>query len=55
MTKEGLTVHQPCQREGCRSFLGISPGSYQAMLALVADSLRTADRFCARYQRNAAA
>jgi len=55
MTKEGLIVRRPCQRDGRRSFLGISPESYQAMLALAADALRTGDRVRARYQRSAAA
>jgi DNA-binding MarR family transcriptional regulator len=55
MTKEGLIVRRPCQRDGRRSFLGISPESYQAMLALAADAMRTADRVRARYQRSAAA
>ncbi len=55
MTKEGLIVRRPCQRDGRRSFLGISPETYQRMLALAADALRTADRVRARYQRSAAA
>jgi DNA-binding MarR family transcriptional regulator len=55
MTKEGLIVRRPCQRDGRRSFLGISPDSYRAMLALATDALRTADRVRARYQRSAAA
>ena len=55
MTKEGLIVRRPCQRDGRRSFLGISPESYQRMLALAADALRTGDRVRARYQRSAAA
>jgi DNA-binding MarR family transcriptional regulator len=55
MTKEGLIVRRPCQRDGRRSFLGISPETYQAMLALAADGLRTGDRVRARYQRSAAA
>ena len=55
MTKEGLIVRRPCQRDGRRSFLGISPESYQRMLALAADALRTGDRVRARFQRSAAA
>ncbi|WP_152417250.1 winged helix DNA-binding protein [Sandarakinorhabdus sp. AAP62] len=55
MTKAGLIVRRPCQRDGRRSFLGISPESYRAMLALAADGLRTVDRVRARYQRSAAA
>jgi DNA-binding MarR family transcriptional regulator len=55
MTKAGLIVRRPCQRDGRRSFLGISADSYQAMLALASDALRTGDRVRARYQRSAAA
>lgn len=55
MTKAGVIVRRPCQRDGRRSFLAISPASYQAMLALAADALRTVERVRARYQRSAAA
>lgn len=55
MTKEGLIVRRPCQRDGRRSFLGIAPATYQSMLALAADALRTVDRVRVRYQRSAAA
>lgn len=54
MTKAGLIVRRPCQRDGRRSFLAIAPASYQAMLALAADALRTVERVRSRYQRNAA-
>lgn len=54
MTKEGLIVRRPCQRDGRRSFLAIAPASYQAMLALAADALRTVERVRSRYQRNPA-
>lgn len=54
MTREGLIVRRPCLRDGRRSFLGIAPASYQAMLALAADALRTENRVRARYQRSAA-
>ena len=54
MTKEGLIVRRPCLRDGRRSFLAIAPTSYQAMLALAADALRTESRVRARYQRNSA-
>lgn len=55
MTKAGLIVRRPCQRDGRRSFLAISPGSYAAMLALAADALRTEQRVRSRYQRRSAA
>lgn len=55
MTKAGVIVRRPCQRDGRRSFLAISASSYQAMLALAADALRTMDRVRTRYQRSAAA
>ncbi len=51
MTKAGLIVRRPCHRDGRRSFLAISPETYQAMLALAADALRTEQRVRARYQR----
>lgn len=51
MTREGLIVRRPCQRDGRRSFLAIAPETYQAMLAMAADSLRTEQRVRARYQR----
>ncbi len=51
MTREGLIVRRSCQRDGRRSFLAISPASYQAMLALAADALRTIARVRARYLR----
>ncbi|MEN9932304.1 MAG: hypothetical protein RIS17_877 [Pseudomonadota bacterium] len=54
MTRAGLIVRRPCQRDGRRSFLAIAPETYQAMLALAADALRTEARVRARYQRNAA-
>lgn len=54
MTREGLIVRRPCLRDGRRSFLAISPASYQAMLALAADALRTESRVRARYQRSSA-
>jgi len=53
MTREGLIVRRPCQRDGRRSFLAIAPETYQAMLAMAADSLRTEQRVRARYQRAA--
>ena len=53
MTREGLIVRRPCQRDGRRSFLAIAPDTYQAMLAMAADSLRTEQRVRARYQRAA--
>lgn len=53
MTKEGVIVRRACQRDGRRSFLAISLASYQAMLALAADALRTASRVRGRYQRGA--
>lgn len=53
MTREGLIVRRPCQRDGRRSFLAIAPETYQAMLAMAADSLRTEQRVRARYQRSA--
>ncbi|MEI6485496.1 MAG: hypothetical protein WCO11_04445 [Sphingomonadales bacterium] len=52
MTKAGLIVRRPCQRDGRRSFLAIAPETYQAMLALAADALRTDARVRQRYQRN---
>lgn len=55
MTKAGLIVRRPCQRDGRRSFLAISPDSYAAMLALAADALRTETRVRSRYQRRNAA
>lgn len=55
MTKEGLIVRRPCLRDGRRSFLAIAPDTYQAMLALAADSLRAADKVRIRYQRGVAA
>jgi DNA-binding MarR family transcriptional regulator len=55
MTREGLIVRRPCHRDGRRSFLAIAPATYQAMLALAADALRTAEKVRARYQRGAAA
>ncbi|WP_439547567.1 hypothetical protein [Sandarakinorhabdus sp.] len=54
MTREGLIVRRPCQRDGRRSFLAIAPETYQAMLAMAADSLRTEQRVRQRYQRDAA-
>jgi DNA-binding MarR family transcriptional regulator len=51
MTREGLIVRRPCQRDGRRSFLAIAPETYQAMLAMAADSLRTEQRVRTRYQR----
>lgn len=53
MTREGLIVRRPCQRDGRRSFLAIAPDTYQAMLAMAADSLRTEQRVRVRYQRAA--
>jgi DNA-binding MarR family transcriptional regulator len=53
MTREGLIVRRPCQRDGRRSFLAIAPETYQAMLAMAADSLRTEKRVRNRYQRAA--
>lgn len=55
MTKEGLIVRRPCLRDGRRSFLAISPDSYQAMLSLAADALRSVEKIRSRYQRSAAA
>ncbi|OSZ69112.1 hypothetical protein CAP39_09980 [Sphingomonas sp. IBVSS1] len=55
MTKAGLIVRRPCQRDGRRSFLAIAPDSYAAMLALAADALRTEQRVRSRYQRRNAA
>ena len=54
MTREGLIVRRPCLRDGRRSFLAIGQASYQAMLALAADALRTENRVRARYQRSSA-
>lgn len=54
MTKEGLIVRRSCIRDGRRSFLAIAPDSYQAMLALATDALRTEGRVRARYQRSPA-
>jgi DNA-binding MarR family transcriptional regulator len=54
MTKAGLIVRRPCLRDGRRSFLAIAPATYQAMLALAADSLRSVEKLRVRYQRNAA-
>ncbi len=51
MTKAGLIVRRPCQRDGRRSFLAISPDTYRAMLALAADALRAEQRVRSRYQR----
>ena len=51
MTKEGVIVRRACQRDGRRSFLAISPASYQAMLALAADAFRSEIRVRARYKR----
>lgn len=53
MTKAGLIERRPCQRDGRRSFLAIAPETYQAMLALAADAIRTEQRVLARYQRPA--
>jgi len=53
MTKAGLIERRPCQRDGRRSFLAIAPETYQAMLALAADAIRTEQRVLARYQRAA--
>ncbi len=55
MTSEGLIIRRACLRDGRRSFLGIAPGTYQAMLALAGDALRTAEKVRSRYQRSAAA
>lgn len=55
MTREGLIVRRHCNRDGRRSFLAISPASYQAMLTLAADALRADQKVRARYQRSAAA
>lgn len=55
MTKAGLIVRRPCHRDGRRSFLAISLDTYRAMLALVADSIRTEQRVRGRYQRRNAA
>ena len=52
MTKAGVIVRRACQRDGRRSFLAISPTTYQAMLAVAADALRTENRVRARYQRS---
>jgi DNA-binding MarR family transcriptional regulator len=54
MTREGLIVRRPCLRDGRRSYLAIAPASYQAMLSLAADALRSVDKVRARYQRTAA-
>jgi DNA-binding MarR family transcriptional regulator len=54
MTKAGLIVRRPCLRDGRRSFLAIAPATYQAMLALAADSLRSVEKVRTRYQRSAA-
>lgn len=51
MTRAGLIVRRNCQRDGRRSFLAISPASYQSMLALAADALRTVNRVRDRYLR----
>lgn len=53
MTKAGLIERRACQRDGRRSFLAIAPETYQAMLALAADAVRTEQRVLARYQRPA--
>jgi DNA-binding MarR family transcriptional regulator len=53
MTKAGLIERRSCQRDGRRSFLAIAPETYQAMLALAADAIRTEQRVLARYQRTA--
>lgn len=55
MTRAGLIVRRHCNRDGRRSFLAISPASYQAMLTLAADALRADQKVRARYQRSAAA
>lgn len=55
MTREGLIVRRACLRDGRRSFLGIAPATFQAMLALAADALRAEQKVRARYQRSAAA
>lgn len=54
MTKEGLIVRRPCLRDGRRSFLAIAPATYQAMLALAADALRSMEKVRSRYQRSTA-
>jgi hypothetical protein len=55
MTKAGLIVRRPCQRDGRRSFLAISPDTYRAMLALAVDAIRAEQRVRSRYQRRNAA
>lgn len=55
LTRAGLIVRRPCQRDGRRSFLAISPDCYQAMLALAIDGLKTDQRVRERYLRGAGA
>jgi hypothetical protein len=55
MTKAGLIVRRPCQRDGRRSFLAIAPDTYRAMLALAVDAIRAEQRVRSRYQRRSAA
>jgi DNA-binding MarR family transcriptional regulator len=49
MTRSGMIVRRPCERDGRRSFLAAAPHIYQAMIAMAADALRTEQRVRSRY------
>lgn len=49
MTRNGMIVRRPCERDGRRSFLAAAPHVYAAMIALAADALRTEQRVRSRY------
>lgn len=49
MTRSGIIVRRPCERDGRRSFLAAAPHVYQAMITMAADALRTEQRVRSRY------
>lgn len=49
MTRSGIIVRRPCERDGRRSFLAAAPHVYQAMIAMAGDALRTEQRVRSRY------